>query len=578
MLDKFAIAAALREIGAYLELKGENQFKVRAYDNGAAALEALNADLDKMIAEKRLTEVKGIGKALADKIGELYNTGRSAMLEELRGQMPPGLLELSQVPDVGPKKAQALYDALKIDSVAALKAACLAGQVRGVKGFGEKSEQKFLAGIERYQTREHRILLGDVIEDAEKLLEHVRRSPAVSQAELGGSMRRWRETVADVDIVAATRDPAAAMDHFVAWPQVAKVEARGDTKCTVRFGNGLQVDLRAVPPEDFATALHHFTGSKEHHVKLRGLARDQGYTLSEWGLERIAKGAKTGDKVAIASEAELYRKLGLPLIPPELREDAGEFEAAAAGDKFDDLITLADVQGMVHCHTVYSDGRNTVEEMAREAESLGMKYLTITDHSPTASYAGGVTVDRLKKQWDEIAKVQETVKVKLLRGTESDILEDGGLDYPDNVLEQFDVVIASIHSRMKMDEDQMTRRLVAAMRHPVRKIWGHALGRLVQKRDPIACRVEEVLDAIAESRAYVEVNGDPHRLDMEPRWLRLARKRGIKFVISTDAHSIGELHNLRFGIGIARRGGLRRGEVLNALPLADFKTAVKPAA
>jgi DNA polymerase (family 10) len=383
-------------------------------------------------------------------------------------------------------------------------------------------------------------------------------------------MRRKRESVADLDLIVAAHDAAAVMDHFVKFPSVVLVEGRGDTKCTVRTASGLGIDLRVVPPEDFFTALHHFTGSPAHHVRLRGRAKARDLSLSEWGLFRGE------EKLPISSEEQLYARLELPYIPPELREDAGEIEEAEAGGRFDDLVTLEDIRGMTHCHTTFSDGKHSVEEMARAADAMGMQYLTITDHSPSAYYANGVVPDRLKAQWDEIARVQELVKVRLLRGTESDILADGGLDYPDAILEKLDVVIASIHSRFQMDENEMTKRLVTAMKQPVFKIWGHPLGRLVLKRDPVKCRVDEVLDAAAASRAAIEVNGDPYRLDLPPEHIRAARQRGLKFVISTDAHSTRALQNLKFGIGIARRGGVRRGEVLNALPLADFKRSVKP--
>jgi DNA polymerase (family 10) len=360
----------------------------------------------------------------------------------------------------------------------------------------------------------------------------------------------------------------------VKFPLVAEVLARGGTKVTVRLADGLQVDLRIVSPEDHATAVHHFTGSKAHHVKLRGLARDRGYTISEWGLARI----DGGEKVPIAAEDDLYRALGMAPIPPELREDEGEIEAALDGRGFEDLVRIEDVRGMVHCHTQWSDGRATIEEMALAAEAMGMEYLTVTDHSGRAHYAGGVTPDRIERQWEEIARVQERVKVKLLRGTEADILEDGVLDWPDHLLERFDVVIASIHERHRMDERAMTRRLVRAMEAPVFKIWGHALGRLVGERPPIACRVEEVLDAAAASgRVAVEVNGDPRRLDMESRWIRVARERGLRFTLSVDAHAPASLQFLRFAVGTARRGGIRRGEVLNALPAAEFAAAVRPA-
>ncbi len=335
----------------------------------------------------------------------------------------------------------------------------------------------------------------------------------------------------------------------------------------------MQIDLRVVPAEHFATALHHFTGSKAHHSRLRGLAKARGLTLSEWGLARV----EDGEKLPIASEAELYAALKLPYIPPELREDQGELEAAAAGDRFEDLITLEDLRGLVHAHTLYSDGKATVAEMAETADALGMQYLTITDHSPTAHYANGVSVDRLHRQWEEIARVQERVKVRLLRGTESDILADGGLDYPDAILEKLDVVIASIHQRHSMDEDRMTARLTHAMRLPLFKIWGHALGRLLLEREPIAVRVDEVLEALASSRGAVEINGDPRRLDLPPQWARKARERGLKFVLSVDAHSTEAIGvHLPFAVAMARRAGIRKGEVLNALPLAKFRAAVKP--
>jgi DNA polymerase (family 10) len=587
MLDKFGVARALREIGALLELEGENPFKVRAYENGARAVEGLSEDLGGLVAANRLLEVKGIGDALARKIADLHRTGTTAVLEELRTRHPPGTLELVQVPDLGPKKAAALQAALGIRDLADLEAACLAGRVRGVKGFGERTEARILEGARRLRERaaDRRFLLSDALAEAEPLLAWLRASPAATRVELAGSARRLRETVADLDVVAASADPAALSARLVAYPHVAEPLARGDTKTTVRLAGGLQVDLRVVPPEDFATLLHHLTGAKAHHVKLRGIARELGYTLSEWGLQRLSieageRSAPPGAaaKVPIASEEELYRALGLAWIPPELREDMGELEAAREGSLPEDLVRAEDVRGLVHCHTTWSDGRASLEEMARAAEALGAEYLTVTDHSPTAGYAGGLDLDRLRRQWDELARVQEKVTIRLLRGTESDILEDGALDWPDAVLEQLDVIVASVHSRMRMDEDGMTRRLVRCMRLPVFKIWGHALGRLLLERDPFACRVEEVLDALAASRGAVEVNGDPRRLELEPRWLRAATARRIPVVLSVDAHSVRDLGYLRWAVAVARRGWVRRGEVLNALPVEAFRLAVRPVA
>jgi len=588
MIDKAGIARALREIGALLELEGENPFKVRAYENGARAVEGLAEDVGALAAAGRLTEVPGIGEALAKKIADLHRTGTTEVLDRLRAKHPPGTLELLRVPDLGPKKAAALQAALGIADLAGLEAACLAGRVRGVKGFGEKTEQKILEGIRRMRAREadRRVLLSDALLAGQALLAHLRASPAAARVEIAGSARRLRETVGDLDLVAASDDPAALAARLAAFPLVDEVLARGETKTTVRLASGLQVDLRIVPPEDFATLLHHLTGSKAHHVKLRGIARDLGYTLSEWGLHRLGPGPAAGAgadrpdpaaKVRLASEEDLYAALGLAFVPPELREDAGEIEAARDGTLPGDLVRLEDVRGLVHCHTTWSDGRATLEEMARAADALGAEYLTVTDHSRSAGYAGGLDEDRLRRQWDEIARVQERVKVRLLRGTESDVLEDGALDYPDRVLEALDVVVASVHSRMKMGEDEMTRRLVRCMSLPVFKIWGHPLGRLLLERDPFACRVEEVLDALAGSRGAVEVNGDPHRLELEPRWLRAAAARRIPVVLSVDAHATSDLGYLRWAVGAARRGWVRRGQVLNALPFERFRAAVRPA-
>jgi DNA polymerase (family X) len=561
VIDKFAVARALREIGLLLELKGENRFRARAYDTGARAIEESREELGTLVDEKRLTEIPGIGPALAATIAEIWSTGRSEQLERLRKDLPPGALELAEVPGLSLKKIQQLWQAIGIESVVALKAACAEGRLTEVKGFGPKTQQKIVEGIERWERRAERVRLVDALEEVEPLGAYLSRHPAVERLELAGSLRRWRETAGDADFVVASDDAAAVIKHLQDYPAVTRTVSEAPRTATVRLSNGFHVELHVVAADELAPALVRLTGSAAHVARLEAIARARGLALD----------------APAADEREVYARLGLAYVAPELREDRGEVEAALDGTVPQDLVTLGDIRGMTHCHTVYSDGKATVEEMAREAEAMGMEYLTITDHSPAAHYAGGVTLDRLKQQWDEIARVQETVKVRLLRGTESDILEDGALDYPDRVLEQFDVVIASIHSRMKMDEAAMTRRLVAAMRQPVFKIWGHALGRLIMRRDPFACRVEEVLDAVAESRAAIEINGDPYRLDLAPEWAQAARARGIRFVISTDAHSTNGMHNLKFGVHTARRGWIRRGEVLNALSADEFARAVRPA-
>lgn len=519
-----------------------------------------------------------MGRGLAALIKELYTTGSAAPLEQLRADLPSGVIELSRVLSV--KKIQQLHQALRIKNIAELKAAAQAGKIRKVPGFGEKAEQKILLAIDQDEHRSTRVPLLQATRLARQIVEHMQALPSVKQIEIAGSVRRSCETIGTLRVVAgAARNPQALIDRFQALPLIANVERTTGSSCEAILVDSTPITFTAVAAKEFAVALHHHTGSEKYVQKMQSVAAHLGFALSDRTLRRVrAKGADSPPaSINVKSEAELFSTLGMQYIAPELREDDGEVELALAGKLPEDLISLADIRGMTHCHTTYSDGKNSVEEMAQAAEAMGMQYLTITDHSPTAFYANGVKLDRLKRQWDEIERVQEVVKIKLLRGTESDILRDGSLDYPDSVLERFDVIIASVHNRYKMDEAEMTRRLLSAMKNPFFKIWGHPLGRLIQQRPPFACRVEEVLDAIAESRAAIEVNGDPKRLDMEPRWLKEARKRNIKFVISTDAHSIADLQNLPFGVGIARRAGVRRKEVLNTLSQADFSKHVGPA-
>jgi DNA polymerase (family 10) len=576
--DKLAVAAALQEIGALLELKGGEYFKARAYRLGARAVAELTEDIGKLIKENRLTFVKGIGFALAKQIQDLYATGQSTLLNQLRAEMPPGIIELGNVPGLSVKKVERLHEELGISTVAELKAACESGQVAGVKGFGARTEQKILAAIVGSVNRERRIHIHQALRTGQGILDYLKLAPGFVQGELAGSVRRWQETASQIVVVASAKKPKALIDHFLGFPLVVRVEEQTTHGCAVVLSEGFKATLFAVKPEEFAGTLLHATGSKSHLEKLEQLAAEKKLKLGPQGIQKLgaSKSKTRAAAILVKTEEEIYGKLGMQYVPPELREEQGEIEAALVNALPEDLITAADIRGMVHCHTKYSDGKHSVEEMVYAAESMGMKYITITDHSPTAFYANGVKIDRLQRQWEEIDRVQEQAKIKILKGTESDIVQNGSLDYPDWILEQFDVIVASIHSRYKMNEDQMTERIVRAMREPVFKIWGHALGRLIEKRPPFDCRVEEILDVIAESRAAIEINGDPYRLDMEPRWVREARKRKIKFVISTDAHSTGALNNLKFGVGIARRGWVRRGEVLNALGAKAFQKAVRP--
>src|SRR5689334_7699172 len=480
------------------------------------------------------------------------------MLEQLRAARPPGVVELRLVPGLSLKKIVALHAALGIASVAGLKAAAEKGLIRSVKGFGAKAEAKILQGIAKLESGGERLLLDYATEEAERLLRHLRAAADVGQADIAGALRRRKESVARVEIVAGGAEPVRIVEHFLSYPALLYSE-RGDGGCRARLAPDALVELQAVPKADYAAALLRRTGSRRHYARLEAIAREKKVDLN----------------ARVKTESEIYRRLGMQFVPPELREDEGEVEAARAG-KLPRLVEFDDIQGLTHCHTVYSDGKNSVEEMALAAEALGMKYLTITDHSPSAFYAGGVELDRLKRQWDDIDRAQEKVKLKLLKGTESDILPDGSFDYPDEVLAKFDIVIASIHQRNKTDAAQMTRRIVTAMKSPFFKIWGHPLGRLIASRPPLDCDMEKVLDAIAGANAAIEVNGDPHRLDLEPGWIRAARERGIKFLISTDAHSTRALGYLCYGVDMARRGWLTREEVLNTLPPKAFVEAVRP--
>jgi DNA polymerase (family 10) len=579
-LDKFAIAAALQEIAALLELKGgKDRFKARAYQTGARVVAGMSEDLGDVVLENRLTSLRGIGDALASQIEQLYLSGESSVLLGLKKEFPPGIIELSAVPGLSISKIKILHDALGITSIAELKAAAEAGNIKNLKGFGAKTEAKLLETIASHRQRaktEDRLHLHRAMQTADQVVNYLQTARGITEIAFAGSLRRWKETVGTIRLVGNTKRPAALVEHFLRFPLIVEVIEQMTEACTVRLAEGARVSLVAARPSEFALALLTETGSKAHVNKLRQIANDDSDKGSK-GKRGKARPRASASSSKLQNEEDIYRQLGMQYIPPELREDEGEIEAALAGKLPEDLVTLEDIRGMVHCHTTYSDGKHSIEEMVRAAEAMRMKYITITDHSPTAFYAGGLTIDRLKRQWDEIDEVQQKVKIKILRGTESDIVAAGHLDYPDKILEQFDVIVASIHSRYKMDSAKMTKRIVTAMRDPVFKIWGHALGRLIQRRPPFECDIEKILDVIAESRAAIEVNGDPWRLDMEPRWIREARKRKIKFVISVDAHSTGALNNLKYGVGIARRGWLRKSEVLNTLGVKQFQKAVRPA-
>ena len=544
-MDRYDIASALREIADWIDFEddGKKSFRARAYRKGADAVEQAAA-LDTLVAEDRVTDLPGIGPALAALVGELHRTGHAKQLEKHRADHPAGFLDIRNATGLSPLKIRALHEALGIRTLEDLSAALRAKTVRGVKGFSASSEDKLVETIRIAAAHAGDVLRGTAADIAARVIQ----SLAPSRVEIAGQLRRGLEVI---DLLELVSDDPAALDRFVDGNETEEHDA---TSALLRVREGLQVRLTIAPEGGFGGTLFATTGPDEHVDAV--LARAHHPLVSD--------------------EREIYRAAKLPFIPAELRDQATVLEAAAGGDTFDDLLTRADIRGMVHCHTVYSDGRHTIEQMARAAEALGYAYLTITDHSPTAHYARGVEPERLKRQWDEIAEVQEKVKIRLLRGTESDITKDGSLDYPDAVLEQLDVIVASIHNRYKLDRAQMTERVVRAMQVPVFKIWGHALGRILLDREPIDCDVERIFDVIAGSRAAIEVNGDPYRIDLPPPLIPLARARGIKFVVSVDAHSTDAFRYIDNGVIAARRGGLRKDDVLNTLSAQAFADAVRP--
>ena len=568
-MDPLSIARALREVSQYLQLKGDDFYKTRAYDQGAERMAGFSGDLDTLVREGRLTELPNIGATLAEKITELHRTGTLQLLEKLRAEFPPGILELLQLPDLGAKKAAALHKALGVGSIEQLEQAARDQRIRGLKGFGERSEQKILAGIEQYRSAHARRRLGEVLPVARALLSEVRAAPGVVRAEVAGSVRRWCELVSDVDIVASAPEAEPVLAVLARQSGVREVLGQGESKCSVRMEDGLQVDLRVLPDEDYATALHHFTGSKAHHVRLRGRARDLGLTISEWGVFRGE------EKLPVPTEEALYALLGMSYVPPELREDVGEFEAALAGT-LPDLLAPSAVQGVVHSHSTWSDGKSSLEQMARAAAALGLRYLTVTDHSAAAAYAGGLDETRVRSQWEEIARVQELVpQLRLFRGLEVDILEDGALDLSDGLLAELDVVIASVHVRHGQDEAAMTARVLRALDHPCTDVLGHPTGRLLQRRDPSPLNIPAVVERAAKRGVLLEVNGNPDRLDLSAEHVRLALQGGVRLVVSADAHSTLALHNVAFAIHTARKGGARTSDVLNTRGPDEFLAEIR---
>lgn len=568
-MDTAAVAAVLEEIATLLELQGENPFRCNAYRAGARALEKHTGDLLPLVEAGELHTIPGIGKTLEEKISTLVRTGHLPFHEELKAKTPPGLLEMLRIPGLGPKKAKALFDQLGIDSLSKLKAACEAGTVAGLTGFGAKTQAKILEGLGFLDRTGRRFLISEAEALGLALVAELKKLKKVQRIELCGSLRRRKETVADLDVLVSSTAPAEVMAAFVAHPEVRQVLGQGETKSSIILRNGMQADLRVVKEREFPFALHYFTGSKEHNIAMRARAQSYGLKLNEYGL------VGQGTSLEAKEEADLFKALDLDYIPPELREDTGEIEAAAA-HALPRLITLADLQGIFHCHTSASDGTATLAEMAQAARDQGFRYLGIGDHSQSLKVANGLSLDRLERQWAEIDELNRQFKgFSLLKGTECDILPDGSLDYSDEVLARFDYVVASVHTHMGQKREQMTARIIQAVSHPRVTMLGHMTGRLLLRRDGYAVDQEAVWKAAAAHGTLIEINAHPARLDLDWLGCKKAKALGVKFVINPDAHATDEVSLTRFGVDVARRGWLEPTDVLNSLPFATIMKRLK---
>jgi DNA polymerase (family 10) len=559
------VAQVLWTIADYLEIKGEIIYKALAYRRAADNIVNLGRDISEVWREGKLRDIPGVGEALSKKLDELLSTRRLGYYEQLQEEIPSGVVELLAIPDVGPKTAKLLWERLGIASVAEAERAARQGQLRELPGLGAKSEAKILAGIQALHRRSDRIPLGTAWPVAQEILTTLERDcPAVQRATVAGSLRRMKATIGDIDLLVASTEPETVMEAFVSLPQVGEVSLRGSTKTSVILHNGLQVDLRVLPPERYGSLLQYFTGSKAHNVALRGLAQSQGLSLSEYGFKRGE------EEIICAEEEEVYQALGLPWIPPELREDRGEIEAAQGGI-LPELIELSDIQGDLHIHTDWSDGAVSLAQMAEAARARGYRYAVISDHSRGLGVAGGLTTERLWEQRAEIDCLNEEFSdFCLLQGTEVEIKADGSLDFPDEVLAELDVVIASLHSGLRQERERITTRLISAMRNSHVDVIGHPLGRIIGQREESAVDIDAVLEVAVETGTIMEVNAIPARLDLDDVHIRRAVEMGVRLAINSDAHNVESLAVMAYGVATARRGWAEARDVVNTLALDEL--------
>jgi len=577
-MENVEIAERLNEVADLLEIQGANPFRVRAYRNAVRTIEGLTRSLQEMVEEEEdLTELSGIGEDISGYIREMVQTGEFELLQELHEEVPPTVADLLDLEGIGPKKAKKLWKELDIETVDDLEDALDEGRVVGLEGFGEKTAEKMRQAIEDFRKHRERFRLGDADRWVEPLLEYMDDAPEVEELDVAGSYRRRKETVGDIDLLAVCDDAGPVMDHFTSYDLVERIVEAGETRGSVVLRPGLQVDLRILPGESYGAALQYFTGSLEHNVKLRKRALDDDLRVSEYGVFEIPEGTDPdemepgeGERVAGETEESVYDAVGLVWIPPELREDRGEIEAAEE-DALPDLIELSDMRGDLQMHSSWSDGKNSIEEMARACTDRGYDYMALTDHSQRVTVAGGLDEDELEEQWEEIEEIEEDLDIEILRSLEVDILKDGSLDLDDEHLEELDLVLVSVHSYMDLDEGEQTERIVTALSHPAVDVLGHPTGRRINVREPYPLDVEAVLEAAREHHVAVELNANPERLDLNDRHVYRAREIGAMVTISTDAHSTDNLSFMGYGVGQARRGWLEADHVLNTRSLSELK-------
>lgn len=556
------IADILVHISQILDIQGENPFKIRAYIKAAQTIENLTYQLSSL--EDKIMELPGIGEGIAKKIKELLETGKLKYYEDLKKSEYAPLIELLRIPGMGPKHAKLVHDELGVKSIEELRKAAEAGKLRELPGLGEKVEQNILQGIQQVQKFKERYSLAFIYPRAQNIVEELKKVKEVKQITLGGSLRRMKETIGDVDILVASEKPKPVMDAFVNLPQVAKVVAKGSTRSTIMTKDGFQVDIRVVKPESFGAAQHYFTGSKAHNIRIRSLGQDKGLKINEYGVFKKEK------RIAGKTEEEVFKSVNLPYIPPELREDQGEIEAAQSG-KLPSLIELEDIKGDLHVHTEWTDGNNSIEEMAQAAKKRGYKYIAICDHSPTVGITNGLTEERLLKQINEIEKLNRKLKdFKILSGIEVDIRSNSQLDLEDEILKKLDVVVAAVHTKFAQPKDEMTKRILKAIENPNVDIIAHPTGRLIGKREPYQVDMDKIMDACKANEKVLELNAYPERLDLSDINCKKAKEKGVKIAISTDAHADAHLEWMKFGVATARRGWIEPQDVINALPLSKL--------